>query len=292
MDQNEKFSDWFFRYQYIYRVRRTDKQKKRFISALATDIAKVRQDIKVIEHKQNKKNDFKNVYVGDIETADQIICTYYDTPPQSFGPYYLFDRKRQSKAITKFILVSSLFTLLVGALLTLFYMENSHNTFDFTSFSTVLVMVCYGIYFYLLSKVAKGLSNRNTLVRNTSSILTLLTLIDEVKSKKIAFAFVDEGCFGEAGLEAVKETCKASAKIYWLDCVGADPDLHFKGSAIDEKKLACFTVHPQATSQVNYIFSARSFKSDQGLQYYLEKSELKQKALNLENLTKIIELFK
>ncbi|WP_440897253.1 hypothetical protein ACS127_04640 [Amphibacillus sp. Q70] len=251
----------------------------------------MRQDIKVIEHKQNKKNNLKNVYVGDIETADQIICTYYDTPPQSFGPYYLFDRKRQSKAITKFILVSSLFTLLVGTLLTLFYMKNSHNAFDFTSFNTVFVMVCYGIYFYLLSKVAKGLSNRNNLVRNTSSILTLLALIDEVKSKKIAFAFVDEGCFGEAGLEAVKETCKASAKIYWLDCVGADLDLHFIGHVMNKKKLTDFTVHPYSTSQVNYIFSGRSLKADQELQYYLEKSELKQKALNSENLTKIIKLF-
>ena len=47
MEQSEVFKDWLFRYQYVYRLRRTEKSKKRFLAALVTDIAKIREDVRV-----------------------------------------------------------------------------------------------------------------------------------------------------------------------------------------------------------------------------------------------------
>ncbi|MCB5955754.1 hypothetical protein [Enterococcus sp. CWB-B31] len=291
MEQNEQLKDWTFRYQYVYRLRRTNKQKQRFLSALAADIVKMRQDIQVIEYKQNKKYISSNLYVGNIETADRIICTYYDTPPQGFGPYYLFDRKKQSKAVTSFILATSIASLLIGLLLTVLYMRVSNNTFDFASFNTLLIILGYGVYFYLLSKVAKGLSSRKNLIRNTSSVLSLLTLIQTIKGNKMAFAFVDEGSFGDMGLDVLKSSCKASAKIYALDCVGADTELHFMGNFTKEDRLKGVTVHQPSDNQVSYLFGARNSIGDHENAYYLKKSDLKKKVLNQKNLTKIIELF-
>ncbi len=62
-----------------------------------TDIAKIREDVRVIEYDQQKKYASRNVYVGNIMRADRVICTFYDTPPESIGSYQLFDRKDQAK---------------------------------------------------------------------------------------------------------------------------------------------------------------------------------------------------
>lgn len=97
MEQTEGFKDWLFRYQYVYRLRRTEKSKKRFLAALVTDIAKMRKDVRVIEYDQKKNYAARNVYVGNIKQADRIICTFYDTPPESFGSYQLFDRKTKRR---------------------------------------------------------------------------------------------------------------------------------------------------------------------------------------------------
>ncbi|MGC6769418.1 hypothetical protein [Enterococcus sp. LJL51] len=291
MEQNETFKDWLFRYQHIYRLRRTNKQKQRFLSALFKDIAEVRQDIQVIEYQKNKRYISSNLYVGNIEKADRIICTYYDTPPQSLGAYYLFDRRQQRKATTNFILISLFAALIAGLLLTIVYMKSANDTFDFRSFSTLLVVAGYGLYFYLLSKIAKGLSNRKTLIRNSSSILSILTLITEIRDQKTAFAFVDEGCFGDVGLEVLQSSCRKSAKIYYLDCVGAEDELHFIGSSIPEARLKDFIVQP-SSNQVTHIFSGKTEHSEQGERYYLEKSVLNSKTIQLNNLKIISKLFK
>lgn len=292
MEQQENFKDWLFHYQHVYRTRRTAKQKQRFLAALVADIMEIREDIQVIEYNQKKKYAANNLYVGDIETADRIICTYYDTPAQSFGPYYLFDRKKQSKATMNFILVSSLLMILAGGLLTFLYMNHSGQGFNLSSLGTVLMIVCYGIYFYLLSKVTKGLSVRKNLIRNTSSILSLLTLMSKTDKQKTAFAFVDEGCYGDTGLEVLKDSCKASAKIYYLDCVGADAELHIVGNDVRKDQQQLFDTQQRSNDRVNQIFSARVEASDQGKQYYLEKAELKAKTVNHDHLAKLVEFFK
>lgn len=292
MNETERFKDRQFRYQHIYRLRRTKKQKQRFLSALVKDIAEVREDIQVIEYQQNKRYVSSNLYVGDIEKADRIICTYYDTPPKGFGSYYLLDRSKQKKSITGFLVVSSLLALLAGVLLTLLYMRQSNSAFDIRSIQTLVVILGYGGYFYLLSKVTKGLSTRKNLIRNTSSILTMLSVIEEGAGKKTAFAFVDEGCFGDIGLKVLQESCKSPAQIYFLDSVGADADLYIKDGEKEPVKLKEKTGFGKQTNQVTYIFSAVMTENGSDKQYYLEQSALNQKQLNSNNIKKLITLFK
>lgn len=291
MAQQENFKDWLFHYQHVYRTRRTAKQKQRFLAALVADIMKMREDIQVIEYNQKKKYAANNLYVGDIETADRIICTYYDTPAQSFGPYYLFDRKKQSKATMSFILVSALLMITAGGLLTFLYMTQSGQGFNLSSLGTVALIICYGLYFYLLSKVTKGLSVRKNLIRNTSSILSLLTLMDELDDQKTAYAFVDEGCYGDTGLSVLEDSCKASAKIYYLDCVGADAGLHMIGRDVREDQRALFDTQERAQDRVNQIFSAKVQAGSQG-NYYLEKSELHAKTVDQDHLSRLVEFFR
>lgn len=293
MQQNEKFKDWLFRYQYIYRIRSTDKSKGRFLSALVTDISEMREDIKVIEYNRHKKYALRNVYIGNIEKADRIICTYYDTPPKNFGSYELFNLKEQKKQTISFILISSILMVLLGVIGTFLYMQNASNAFSLSSFSTILIILTYGIYFFLLGKVTKGLSSHKTLIRNSSSILALLRMINEIRDERIAFAFIDEGSFGEGGLEGLSTSHKKNAKIFMLDSIGSSAPLHVLGNDFSMEKVTALKIdYLPSDKKINYIFSARTLEKEQKTNFYLDKSDLKQKNLNMQNLTKVVELFK
>ncbi|GAA2910923.1 hypothetical protein P7H00_09395 [Enterococcus pseudoavium] len=289
MEQSEVFKDWLFRYQYVYRLRRTEKSKKRFLTALVTDLAKMREDIQVIEFDRQKKYASRNVYVGNIKQADQVICTFYDTPPESFGSYQLFDRKDQAKKTTSFILVSTIIAFLFGIIGTLIYMYFSPNSFQFNSVSTLLIIAIYGIYFYLLGKVTKGLSNRKTLVRNTSSILAMLKMIGENKQENIAYAFLDEGSYGNRGLEEVQAQVKRNAKIYYLDSVGASAPLHLLGELPKGGRYNEAIDYQSADQKVSYLFSAR--KDQQTSRFFLNSADLKAKQLNMKNIVAVTDLF-
>lgn len=265
MEQTEGFKDWLFRYQYVYRLRRTEKSKKRFLTALVTDIAKMREDVRVIEYNQQKKYAARNVYVGNIKQADRVICTFYDTPPESFGSYQLFDRKDQAKKTTRFILASTIVAILLG------------------------IVAIYAAYFALLGKVTKGLSNRKTLVRNTSSILAMLKMIAENKQKNIAYAFLDEGSYGNKGLDELQDQVKNHCKIYYLDSVGASAPLHLIGESPNSSKINGNVDYQAADQKVSYLFSARKDQEHAG--FYLNPADLKEKQLNMENIATVTSLF-
>ncbi|MDH6364936.1 hypothetical protein M2139_001937 [Enterococcus sp. PF1-24] len=291
MQKSEKFNDWLLRYQYIYAIRRSDKSKQRFLSAIIKDILEYRDDIQVIAFNEQKKTASRNIYVGNIEQADRIICTYYDTPPKNFGPYNLFNSKEQGKKTLLFILTTTILMILLGLLGTFAYMKNVSSAFDLSSFTTWLFIGLFAGYFFLLGKVSQGLSNRQTLIRNTSSILTLLLLLKDKQNPKTAFAFIDEGSYGEQGLAVLKSSCKKQAKIFCLDSVGSQATLTVSGNDFKPQQLANLGVQQVAAqSEINYIFSGRQTADSQPA-FYLTKADLKQKTLNFENLEKVISLF-
>lgn len=289
MEQTEGFKDWLFRYQYVYRLRRTEKSKKRFLAALVTDIAKMREDVRVIEYNQQKKYAARNVYVGNIKQADRVICTFYDTPPESFGSYQLFDRKDQAKKTTRFILASTIVAILLGIIGTLIYMRLSPNSFQLNSIGTLGIVAIYAAYFALLGKVTKGLSNRKTLVRNTSSILAMLKMIAENKQKNIAYAFLDEGSYGNKGLDELQDQVKNHCKIYYLDSVGASAPLHLIGESPNSSKINGNVDYQAVDQKVSYLFSARKDQEHAG--FYLNPADLKEKQLNMENIATVTSLF-
>src|SRR5699024_8160586 len=136
-----------------------------------------------------------NVYVGDIEHADKIICTYYDTPPISIKNYPLFDTKLQKKQILSAIIPMTTLWIFFGGIFTFILYHNLINKFSLVSIQTLGTIILYFLYFKILSSISKGAINRKTLIRNTSSLLCILDILNKYRlNKKIAFAFVDGGC--------------------------------------------------------------------------------------------------
>lgn len=283
------FNDRLARYSFMYRSRNSNKEKIRFLKALVTDISQVRKDISVIEYSNQKKFSARNVYVGNIEKADQIVCTYYDTPPAYWGDYILFDRKKQGQQTTKAVLLTSLIWFFLGILGTLLYMKLASAPFVLFSVQTACLALIFGGYFVILSKLSKGAWNRKNLIRNTSSVLCLLQMLTENQDqKKVAYAFIDEGCYGERGLDVLMSSVKKNAKVYYLDSIGADATLNvmgqqFKKEVVESKKIRY--VSPK--DKINYLFCA---DMNQDKEFYLDKSKLNKKNLNYDHFNQIIEL--
>lgn len=294
MQKKERFQDWLFRYQYVYRLRRTHKQKTRFISAVIADILPMREDVQVIEYNQQKRTSSRNIYIGDVENAERVVCTYYDTPPRHVGAYTLFQRKEQAKATTKFILLGTVSLIFIGLMATIVYLMKHALVFDVTTFSTWLVIAVFASYFYFLGKVTQGLSNRKNLVRNTSSILTLLAMMEE-PDEKTAYALIDEGCFGEQGVTVLQSVTKRNCEVYLLDSVGAKAPLRVLGTpkktSEAAKKAGIEVVSEQLLEkQPMYLFSGENQAETTG--FYLSREVLDQKELNMENIVKVMTFFK
>jgi len=283
------FNDRLARYSFMYRSRNSNKEKTRFLKAIVTDISQVRKDISVIEYSNQKKYSARNVYIGNIEKADQIVCTYYDTPPAYLGDYVLFDQKKQEKQTTKAVLGTSLIWFFLGILGTILYMKLVSAPFVLFSVQTVCLALIYGGYFIILSKLSKGAWNRKNLIRNTSSVLCLLQMLTENQNKKkVAYAFIDEGCYGRRGLDVLISSVKKNAKVYYLDSIGADATLNvmgqqFKEEFTDSKKIR----YVSPIDQINYLFCA---DMNQNKEFYLDKSKLNKKNINYDHLTQAIEL--
>ena len=143
----------------------------------------------------------------------------------------------------------------------------------------------------MLGKITKGSASRKTLIRNTSSVLAMLAMISEAKGEKTAFAFVDEGSFGESGLEAMLMPQNKKAKKFYLDCVGADAPLHVIGNDVSQEKLSALQIdHQLSNERITYIFSAKTSEKEKKTSFYLDKADLDRKTLNMENIAKVMEL--
>ncbi|MCR8969073.1 hypothetical protein [Facklamia sp. 7083-14-GEN3] len=291
---NEKnFKDWLFRYQYVYKIRNNNKSKERFIKALVTDLFKWRNDIQVIEYGENKKNKLKNIYVGNIEKADRIICAHYDTPIKNLGSYIFFDKTKAKTQTTLFIFISSLLMVLVGLLLTLGYKELALTNFSLFSLPTLIIGLFYAFYFYFLNKIANGIAERQNLIRNTSSILALLALSKEIDDQKTAFIFFDRGIYGNLGLKMLDKEKIKDASIYILDSVGTDAPLYLVGNRFTKNQAnkAGILTFFQNSFKYNYLISARTSEENSIEKFYLSRKDLKQKELNITNIEKIVHLF-
>lgn len=287
----ERQKDWLFRYQYIYRVRNSEKNKQRFLTALVADLSAIREDITVIEYDRQKKSANRNVYVGNIEEAQEIICTYYDTPIKSFGPYVFFNREAQKKQTLIYLLSSSLLLILIGLILTALYMKQVTNPFDFSSGWTWLAMGGFGSFFYLLSQYTKGKASKKTLIRNTSSIIATLSLLEKNNQKKRAYAFIDEGCYGNRGLKELLRTVRKDSRIVLLDSIGSDAPLWAMGQGFSDEKLVKNGIQLKPIEQrVNYVISANERSDGANTALFLTKKDLNQKELNQENLNKVLAL--
>lgn len=285
MLQSEKFKDWQFRYQYIYAKRQSDKSKNKFIGALLTDLFDLGVTPTIIEFDRQKNRASRNIYIGDLSHSKRVICTYYDTPQKFFGDYVLFDRDTQSRRTILYLIVTSVILLLIGFFSLLYLINNQFLVFNFQNPRAYLGFLVILIFFVVLGRVSKGLPNRQNLIRNTSTLLLMLSMIEKNNDEQTAFAFIDEGSLGEQGLKVLQSSVSKNTLIFFLDSIGANTALNFKGEK--SEKFSDNSIKNASGLTVNYIFSGE--KKDN--QFYLSKKILKNKKINMKNLDGVMKAF-
>lgn len=282
MNQQEKIKDWYVRYHLIFSKRYTRKQKDRFLNSLYADLSKFRGDIKLDTFKlsEKDKNEYRNLYVGDINRADKIICTYYDTPSVRFGPYHFFDTEHRIKRTTTFILFSSIIYIIMGLLFTLFVAIPVFQSNGLASLPFISCIIFFIVYFYFLGKITRGWPRKSNLVQNTSSVLLLMNCIASLNTKRVAFAFLDAGSTSNKGLERLMNE-RNRADFYLLDSIGSEKPLYQVNPELNQFELIDSVDQAKPlNSRLVYIISGDQVDN----QFVLSRNDLKRNELNDQNM--------
>lgn len=282
----EKLQDWYLRYGFILDRRFTDKQKEKFIRSVITDTTSIHLNPRTDQFRLTEKGEeYTNVYIGDIEKANQVICTYYDTPSLHLGGYRFFNQESNRKNTLIVNVISAILWLLLGVLMTIYVAIPIFNTYGVWNFRSLLLAIVFILYFVLLNKFSRGIAKRKNLVRNSSSILAMFDLMaNNRKKSKVAYAFLDSGVTSGGGLERLKE--QAKDQILYLDSIGSENDLYLVSSAEKTLKRYPNSQHIEKVKKetleddrVSYLISAQNED-----EFSLSRNEVNAKNLNSKNL--------
>lgn len=198
-----------------YQVRKTKKQKDRFIRLLQAHFPQLQ-----IESTRFPKS--RNLIIGNLDTAKVLLSAHYDTCARLPFPNFITPKKP---------LISILYSLLIvlPAIALIFVFSTILGFFvkDFWV-AYVITLLMYGIIIWLMMA---GPANKHNANDNTSGVITLLEIYDQLSDEakeQVAFVFFDNEEKGVMGSGQFRHKHKNRIKDLLLinfDCV-SDGD-HF-----------------------------------------------------------------
>lgn len=286
----EQFNDWVVRYNYLFKVRYTKKQKKKFLQSFLTDLTAIRDDVELRGDKEDKNS--YHIVVGNLEKARYVLATYYDTPAVYYGAYNFFDTKNQRKKTTYPIVFFAILMLILGVILTYYVSIPVFNS-AFT-FKTALLVLFYIIYFWTFGKITRGWPERNNTIRNNSSILFLLQYIADHPQSKFAFVFYDNGCQGDKSIQKIlAKLNKNTQTLYVLDTIGGTDNLSVVTNKEKQLYQNYFAEKIDGSLEANCKFLLTlTNNSEEIRRLFLSKETLKSRKINKVNFTKLDAFFK
>ncbi len=220
-----------------YGVRFFPKQKKRFREYIIEEMKKLGWDSNIIKG---------NIVIGDVKKADYIFTAHYDTPGK-IPAYIRFFFKLFGN--TSFILLFLVMLILYIAYVTIIAIIINSYAIGKILIYLPIIFIYFGLF----------IPNKNNYTDNTSGVLTLLNLAQEISIKnidkdKVAFVFFNNEEWGLLGSAEMKKHWKenkinlSGKRIINFDCVGNGDTIlitHGKNDklakAIKEKLETCNT---------------------------------------------------
>lgn len=219
----------FTRYGAFTRVRLSKNQKIRFLTTLFGDFKALGFSTGKIYKTNYKQNLSVISLIGNVQKSEFLYVTYYDTPVKNFSntsyePFnesQLKNRTRRNYLIPM-ISVSVLFLTYVAAILVPILQKGIQHINQL-----VLILISFLLMLFLAKIVQYGgIPSRNTLERNTSSIVTLLNFagsLNKMQKEKVSFAFIDYGTVNYLGYHVLKELMgNSKCKVVFLDNIVTD----------------------------------------------------------------------
>ncbi len=207
-----------------YQVRKTKKQKSKFIDFVKEQSEKLGYQCKI------EKGSFgaRNIVVGDVDKAKVIYTAHYDTcarlpfpnfiTPKNMGIYLLYTLALVLGMLLVMTAIGFIFGAVLGVASNILKSASNvilDNAVFFMDFVCLL----------LLALMFIGPANKNTANDNTSGVMTLLTLMKEMpeeQREKCAFVFFDleeMGLFGSAGFASKHKEIRKNVLVVNYDCV-------------------------------------------------------------------------
>ena len=201
-----------------YQIRKTKKQKTAFIGLLQGRFP----SLQVQEQGFPK---CRNLVLGDPETAKVILCAHYDTCTRLPIPNFITPKRPMLSIAYSFLIAIPLIGLI--------YLVN-YLFSQFIPNPVVYLCVSLALYFIFLILMLNGPANKHTANDNTSGVITLLEIyeqMNEAQKQKACLVFFDNEEQGLLGSSQFRKRYKKQMKETLLvnfDCV-SDGDTFLLG---------------------------------------------------------------
>lgn len=231
----DSLTDLILRYCLIFGRRFFAKEKIAFLRVISKELLQLgyQLDAKLAKLQLSKRRyqNFYNGYIGDLNNADIIICTHYDTSVKQFNltsKYAFYNDFNKKSYLISLLPIISVF--LISLVLNYFIFIPDIQESGFVTLSGLFSLLTTLVFFYFVIRYHSGIPNQKNFVCNSSSIVLMLNLIkklDKKQRKKIAFVLLDGGCSSAFGMRMLESYSKDITKktVIFLDSIGNGDDI-------------------------------------------------------------------
>lgn len=198
-----------------FQVRKTRKQKTKFINFLKERIEGVRVE-------EGGLIRSRNIIIGDVEQADIILGAHYDTCARLFFPNFLTPKNLFVYILYNFLICVGFFgicsAVLVGSYILTRNIDLSGDLFTASMWVLLFLMLF-------------GPANKHNANDNTSGVITLIEIIQSLtdeQKQKVAFVFFDHEEIGLLGSMFFSNKHKKAIKnklFINFDCVASGDNI-------------------------------------------------------------------
>lgn len=194
-----------------YQVRKTLSQKTAFIGYM-------QQAIPGLQVEKLGLMGSRNLIYGDVSRAKVIFTAHYDTVSRSYLPNLVTPDRQWLKFITLLLMLAPIIAAMIACGVLLEHFGVPYK---------IKVGILLAIYWAgFLGMFFLGKPNPHTANDNTSGVLTLIRLIEEMPESlrdKAAFVFFDNeeyGCIGSGAFRRKHRSETTDKLVFNMDCVG------------------------------------------------------------------------
>lgn len=201
-----------------YQIRKSKKEKRAFADYVESNAKRLLWDYK--EETSGTIIKSRNLVVGNLKTAKYIFTAHYDTCAICPVPNRLWIKNVPMGILFQLLITIILMMEIVGASIII------SVPIDFFFKVKSFIPVMYAVLFALCWQLLFGYRNKHTANDNTSGVLTLLNLMENMPIDRlddVAFVFFDNEEKGLIGSSLFKRMHKGELEgkqIINFDCVG------------------------------------------------------------------------
>ncbi len=193
-----------------YQIRKTSKQKDAFIALIQNHFPE-------IQIQQGRFPKYKNLVLGDVNTAKVVLTAHYDTRARMLLPNFIAPKKPVLSILYSLVILIPLIIAVFALGMLMGFLQIPQN---------IARWVFLGAYFLLLFIMVAGPANPNNANDNTSGVITLCELyacLEPSQRHKVAIVLFDmeeKGLIGSTGFRKQYKRIMKQKLLINFDCVG------------------------------------------------------------------------